>query len=495
MKRIALLLPLALMVPGLASCGSEPPTKTAGSAAQPISLTAVSYTSNTLTQETLDQLVDQVSEVSDGAVTLEPGPSVYSGAPDGSSEVIRMVREGTVDIGVVASRTFDLEGSTSLQALNAPLVIEDPAQAAAFLADDATTDMLAGLSDAGVVGLALVSDHLRQLLGYEGPLLDPESLNGMRVAARPSAAIEQLFTGLGATVDSRNGSEAEAAIKSGEVLGAETSVDRPGAFQSGANGHTSAITANLQLMVKANVIIVNPDVWDGLTTDQQSVLREASTATRTWAATQIATLADGAQLFCDQHIGDVVVAGEDQLEAWREAVAPTVAALEAANPVTKAAIARMRQIVHDNPTTDIPQPCTSLPTDQLPSVDPEGDQSVVEGEWRLLVSVENLSDAGATQQDAVNNAGTWTFSFRDDGSSEYVEPHGRICPGTFAVAGDRLSIEEDSSVGDCDGQLEFTFDRDDNLMTWKPTPEYEAQWPPIAAFVANPLQRIGDATR
>lgn len=493
MKRMSLIVPTALMMIGLAGCGSPPPTKSSA-AVQPITLNAVSYTTNTLAGDTLDRLVDEVSHVSNDAVTLTPGPGVYSGAQDGSAEVIRMVRDGTVDVGIVASRTFDLEGSTSLQALNAPLVVEDPTQAAAFLADDVTGAMLSGLSDAGVVGLALVPDQLRQPLGYDGPLLDPDSLRGTRILARPSRASEQVLTALGATADPRNGDDAEAAISAGEVQGAETSMDRPSGFQSGAEGHTSAITANVQLSIKANVIIVNPKVWSGLTTGQQSALRAASTATRTWASTQVVTLADAAQRFCDLHIGDVVVADENQLAAWGQAVAPAVAALEAEDPVTKAAIARMREMVANAPSTDLAEPCAMVPSGQLASVEPIGDQGVVEGDWRLLVSAQNLSQAGATAQDAAVNAGTWTFTFRGDGTFEYVEPHNRACPGTFSVAGDRLSMTEDSSVGDCDGQWELTFARQDDRVTFVATPDYEALWPPIVGFLANPLQRIGDAT-
>ena len=47
--------------------------------------------------------------------------------------------------------------------------------------------MLAGLDKAGVVGLALTYDQMRQPLGYDGPL-DPQELKGTRALARPSKA-------------------------------------------------------------------------------------------------------------------------------------------------------------------------------------------------------------------------------------------------------------------------------------------------------------------
>ncbi len=488
--RPAIALLLVPLLP-LTGCGSSDAPSKAGGPAKSATLTAVTYTTNALAGETMAHLVDDVAEKSDGAVHLKQGPAVDPGAQDGSADVIGMVRDGTVDVGIVASRTFDLEGATSLQALNAPMIVDSPAQAAAFLSDPATGPMLAGLDKAGVVGLALTYDQMRQPLGYNGPL-EPQKLTGTRVLARPSKASALVLSALGATADPRNGDDAASAIDDGKVVGAETSIDRPSGSQSGVNGHISAITANVQLSIKANVVIVNPKVWAGLTKDQQNGLRAAATATRNWASHQVVTLSTSARTFCDRHLGDVVIADTDQLTAWRQGVASAVSALEQADPVTAAALDRMHALVAASPSTDMPTACTSTPADQLPSVDASGDQTVVAGEWRLLASAGKLAAAGASQQDVGLNAGAWTFYLGHDGKFSYVEPRGRSCRGTFAVNGDRLSMLEDTSVGDCDGQWELTFTRAGDRMTWTPTAEFEATYPPLTGFFANPLELIGD---
>lgn len=488
--RPAMALLLVPLLP-LAGCGSSDPPSKAGGPAKTATLTAVTYTTNALAGETLARLVDDVAKESDGTVNLKQGPALDPGAQDGSADVIGMVRDGTVDVGIVAARTFDLEGATSLQALNAPLVVDSPAQAAAFLSDPATGPMLAGLDKAGVVGLTLTYDQMRQPLGYNGPL-EPQKLTGTRVLARPSKASALVLSALGATADPRNGDDAASAIDGGKVVGSETSMDRPSGSQSGVNGHTSAITANVQLSIKANVVIVNPKVWAGLTTDQQAGLRAGATATRNWASHQVVTLSTSARAFCDRHLGDVVVADTDQITAWRRAVAPAVSALEQADPVTAAALERMRSMVAASPSTDVPQPCSATPADKLPTVGASGDQTVVAGEWRLLASAGKLAAAGASQQDVGLNAGAWTFTLGRDGTFSYVEPRGRSCRGTFAVNGNRLSMVEDTSIGDCDGQWELTFTRVGDRMTWTATPEFEATYPPLTGFLANPLELIGD---
>ena len=477
----------------LVGCGVDPPAKDGG-AARTRSLSAVAYTGNSLTGETMTQLVADVSDASSGTLSLTLGQAVDAGAQDGSAEVIGMVRDGTVDLGIVAARTFDLEGATSLQALNVPLAVESPDQAARFLSDPMTGPMLDGLEQAGVVGLALTYDQMRQPLGFAGPL-HPQDLRGARVLARPSSASSAVFAALGATADLRNGEAAEDAMGRGEVVGAETSMERASGTQTGVGGETSVVTANVQLSVKANVLIVNPSVWDGLTPDQRDALREAAAATQTWASRQVVTLSSGARAFCANHVGDVVIADAAELRAWERAVAPAVADLAADDPLTAQALDRMAEIVREFPSTDLPVACSMEPASEMVSVTPNGDQSVVLGTWRLLVSADAFSDAGASAQDVALNVGTWTFVFRPDGSYEVVEPQGRSCPGTYAVAGDRLSLREDVTVGDCDGRWELTLRRDGDVMTWAATAEFEATYPPFRGFFAHPLERIGGPSR
>jgi TRAP-type C4-dicarboxylate transport system substrate-binding protein len=479
----------AVSLLALAACGTGTPPAKDGGATRPLDVVGVAYTTNSLTGETLAQLGADLTESSGGAMSIEEGPPVEAGAQDGSSDVIGMVRDGDADLGIVASRTFDLEGATSLQALNAPLVFESPAQVATFLLDPVTDRMLEGLGRAGVVGLALTYDQMRQPLGFRAPLT-PTNLDGERVLVRPSKASAMAFAALGASADPRNGDDAADAISRGDVVGAETSVDRPSGPQGESHVGVSTITANVQLSAKANVVIVNPDWWHGLTVGQQDALRAAATATRDWSTTQTVALAGAASDFCEQHYGDVAVADAAELAGWRRAVEPVVSDLAAADPVTAEALARIGEIVRAEPSTDLPSACTMVPPDDLPSVRPEGDQSVVAGQWRLLVSPEEFAAAGASPQDVANNKGVWTFTFDADGTYSYVEPHGRSCGGSFAVAGDRLSLFEDTSVGDCDGHWEVVFHRKGDQMTWTATPEWLATYPPTTGFLAHALELI-----
>lgn len=345
-----------------------------------------------------------------------------------------------------------------------------------------------------MVGLALIYQQMNQPLGFSHPVLDPRDLHGSTVLVRPNRAAESIVKALGGTPDDRNGGDAEAAISTKKVMAAIASMDRPSGFQSGPEGSTSAVTGNVQLGISANVVVVNARTWAGLTEKQQQLLRRAAEEARAWAGTQAIRLDKGAAAFCAAHIGDVVLASKAQLGHWRAAVAPVVADLSRSD-VTAAALARMAQIVAEHPAVDAPAACAAAPITTRSAPPPAGDQTVLEGQWRLEVKAEDMVATGATHADAVVNQGTWTFTFRSDGTYDYLEPHGRSCPGAYVINKNRLSMIEDKSVGDCDGRWEFTWTRNADALRLVPTPEFAAESGGDVGFFTNSLTRIGDAPR
>ena len=78
----------------------------------------------------------------------------------------------------------------------------------------------------------------------------------------------------------------------GLVTGAETS------FISAMNMPPSTATANVTLFPKVESLVVNSDVFAGLTDDQQATLRAAAEATRDWAVAAGSDDAGDAQTFC-----------------------------------------------------------------------------------------------------------------------------------------------------------------------------------------------------
>ena len=93
--------------------------------------------------------------------------------PRREPRVAELVRTGTLDAALVPARTWDLEGVTSLQALQAPFLITSEALVERVLTSALAGEMLAGLQKAGVTGLVLLPESLRHPFGFGHALRAP----------------------------------------------------------------------------------------------------------------------------------------------------------------------------------------------------------------------------------------------------------------------------------------------------------------------------------
>jgi TRAP-type C4-dicarboxylate transport system substrate-binding protein len=471
----------------VASCGTaDPPTK-AGGESPPITLTAISpigpgYPGG-------DQLAEfgrQVSQLSDGAITIDIAPPMSLGGANNEITAVEMVQQGEVDLGLVPTRIFDVVGVDSFRALQAPFLITSNELADEVLVDPIADEMLAGLDDAGLTGLTVAFDSLRQPVGVSDPFLTPADFEGIGFQTAQSETQELAFTTLGAMVTHVNGGDLEAGVLDGSIEGFENSMQVP---VKPVNG---VITGNAVVYLKANAIFAGSKVFAGLSDEQQSILRVAAEATRDWATRQHPDLANSAAAYCASGEGDVVVATRDQLVALRAAAQPAYDQLNG-DPFTNTAIGRISEIAATVPTPPVISPCTAGTTGiaDLSDVDTgpvtaAGDQTVIDGVWRMEVDLDPNADRPNAAQNATENNGTWTFTF-GDGKFTARDPNA-INSGTFAINGDRVSMVEPGGY-----RWEFTFQRTGDTMTWGywPSPDDGGQslW---EDFVKNGLQRVGD---
>lgn len=486
----------------LAACGSAAgQVTTNGAADKPVSLTGISY--SVVGRSGGDQLVkftELASALSNGTITISPGPQVDSGRPDTSAEAIAAVRENRADLAIVSARTFDTLGVTTFQALQAPYVVTSHELADKVLADPIAEKMLDGTKQLGLVGIGLAFDFLAYPASYGAPLLGPDDYRGKSFQVRPSKANEQLVAALGATSDLSNGQDLEKAVAAEKVAGGWGYFDGPAQPVGGMT-----FTANEPAFARANVIVVNEKVFAGLSATQQQSLRDAAAQTRDWMATRHTNPVVAAASYCSIGAGAIVLATDAQLQATKAASLGVVAALEK-EPVTAQVLTRIRELAAGLPVPPAPSPCSpsASGTSTIPVLKPKGDQGALDGVWRLVVDAQDLVDAGASQLDASNNEGTWTWTF-DNGTYTYVEPRGRRCSASYTITGTRfLAIGYEPG---CDLVFPLVYTRSGDTLRMKPDPEAPTglpvgkdsdQYTPdppgfSAAFLTNPLVRVGDA--
>lgn len=270
MRRTTIALTAAIVL-AASGCGSDSPTK-AGGDSPPLELTAIATAGPGFPGG--DQLSDfarRISDLSDGNITITV---LAANSSPQERETVEFVQAGHADIGLVPARIFDTMGVTSLRALQAPFLIDRNAVADAVLADPVADDMLAGLDPAGLTGLALTFDSLRQPIGLPEPLLEPADFDGKVVSVLAGDTQQATYQAFGATITDAVDAELTVGVHEGKILG------RDGAVQVPPGGSLGPATGNAILGLKANVIFVDSKKYDGLTSTQQDVLRQAAQETR-----------------------------------------------------------------------------------------------------------------------------------------------------------------------------------------------------------------------
>jgi TRAP-type C4-dicarboxylate transport system substrate-binding protein len=284
-------------------------------------------------QPAIDAFVEQVDRLSDGSIAIEPlygaGHATSAG---GEAGVASLLRRGEADLALIGSRAWDLTGATSLQALQAPFLITDDALAEAVATSDIAERALAGLSDAGVVGLSLWPEDLRHpfALGGHAPFLSPGDFEGAMIVVQPSVLSYSLITKLGASLYDDDSLELDAA--EGRLHGAESGL---------LQGHTlpgpPTATGDVTFFPKFQMIAASAGMFDALTDEQQAILRDAALETQRVAIETRTSEADAAAAWCDAG-GTIVLAGEAAVAAFEAAAEPIYRVMER-DPLNAALIA------------------------------------------------------------------------------------------------------------------------------------------------------------
>ena len=148
----------------------------------------------------LEYFGNQVAKLSGGKLRIRV---IYDAAgherPDVEAQVARKVRDGSFDLGWIGAAAWDELGATSFQALHAPFLVTDDVLLDRVATGPLAGSMLSGLRDAGVQGLAVVPESLRNPVGLRQPLVSLGSFRGTRLIVTPSRATDAALRALGAT--------------------------------------------------------------------------------------------------------------------------------------------------------------------------------------------------------------------------------------------------------------------------------------------------------
>ena len=348
----------------------------------------------------LMHFVDEVAALSDGAITIEPVFKAATGDdPDSEPKLADMVIDGGLDLGLVATRVWDLKGVNSLQALNAPFLVTSDELVHTVIASDALRDeLLSGLPDIGVRGIDLFPEALRHPFGFNGALGGVEDYAGKVMRVPDSAAVAAIFESFGATTD---GGLADSATQ----VGAESAYE----FTPGGTA-----TGNVTFTAKINALVANDEVYQSLTEDQRSLLAQAAVATREWASEGYQTDAEAAATFCNEG-GLIEAATPEQVEGLEKAAATVTDSLSE-DELTKSIIDEIAALKAELG----PQPAPVVTCDGLVAA-PDAAASTLNGVYEVTISQDEYRAAGEKDEVEIpKNSGLWTWTF-EDGRARFTQ--------------------------------------------------------------------------
>ena len=429
----------------LAACSGGSEGDKAGGDAAPVTLRMVTVEDKGAPYaDGVAEFARQVEDLSAGSVRIDivwNGAVEYFGAfgPGADQKVAGLVQNGELDLALIPARAWDELGVTSLQALQAPFLVSSEDLVEQVVQSELAGELLAGLDQAGVVGLALLPEGLRHPVGFGHPLLRLEDFSGATIRSLPSNVSHRLLEALGAKPVDIWGDAFDVAAENGEIDGAESGFAWGGTMPS-----PSTFTANITLYPKVNALVANEDAFGRLSDEHQGILREAAAKAVRYVVQNAPTEADRAAVYC-RNGGAIAFAAEADVAALEQAARPVYEVLEA-DPQTKELIEQIRAMKAQATSAGDAISARADPASSgAPPTTTQSLRSSPRASTAPILPPEYLIEKGMDSQTAYDLGGIVTLTIKDGRWRGHTQSalNPPDCGGTYSVEAGRFSLRDD----------------------------------------------------
>ncbi|OSP54224.1 TRAP transporter substrate-binding protein [Pseudoruegeria sp. SK021] len=217
------------------------------------------------------QFAENVAERTNGDIVVELFPANQLGSPP---EQLEQTVLGALDMNLPTQGGLD-KYEKAFGTVMTPFAFDSYEQAHQVL-DGPFQDWAAPkLEEQGLVMLSNWEYGFRNITNNVRPILTPEDVNGLKLRTPPELQIVAAMEGLGASTTQIAFTELPNALNQGVVDGQENPIGVIYHFKLNEFQENLALTRHVY---NSMVHVINKDVWDGLTDEQQTILREESQA-------------------------------------------------------------------------------------------------------------------------------------------------------------------------------------------------------------------------
>jgi TRAP-type C4-dicarboxylate transport system substrate-binding protein len=381
--------------------------------------------------------IDEVQRRSGGSLRIQVTNGWRDQQVDYDKGTIADVQAGKVQLAKVAARAYDTVGVTSFQPLLAPFLIDNNTLQRRVLESQLANQMLAGTSQLGLVGLAVLPTSLRKPLGLTRPLVTAKDYRGGRIGVREGEVAKATFTALGATPVGY--------VPGGPLGGLDGAELDLGVIRGNDDARQArGVTANVTFWPKPVTVVVNQKVFGSLTASQQAALRGAGSAV-------VSRQLDFLQGLSSEDRGSLckrgfrfLYASKQDLAGLRRAVQPVYDQLER-NPRTRSFLQEIQAMKRETPAAATPDSPRCSPSSS--AAGPASQQATgLDGVYRTSFTKQQLATSPLLGDAAELNDGNW-------GEFTLTLDHGRFTldqkndvqsgseSGTYTVDGNAVVVQ------------------------------------------------------
>lgn len=218
-------------------------------------------------------MADYLEAASDGRIVME----VYPGGQLGDERsTIEQVQLGVLDI-VRTSTSPVGEFYTPMGVYSLPYIFRGETHMWKVVNGPIGRELLDGLSEAGLRGLAYYDSGSRNFYTTEVPIRSVADLDGLRFRTQQSQVVLDMMEALGAEPVPMAFEEVYSSLQTGVIDGAENNFPSYGPFGVSHFEVAPYFTADGHARVP-EVVMVSEQVWQGLAPEDQALIREAALA-------------------------------------------------------------------------------------------------------------------------------------------------------------------------------------------------------------------------
>lgn len=260
----------------------------------------------------MTDMAEKVKERTDGKVTIEIFPLSQLGAERELTEALTL---GTVDMAISSTAPI-ANFYPQIGIVDMPFLFESRDHAYKVLDGEIGQELLKGLEDIGIIGLAWAENGFRHITNAKHPVEKPEDLKGLKIRTQENPIHIDAFTALGAQPTPMAWTEALTALQNGTVDAQENPIVVVDTYKlHDAKQKYMTLTGHLY---SPAVIMISKATWDKLPEEIQQIINEEAKAAAQYER-ELSTKADEDSLVKVKENGIEVIEQVD-VTPFREAI-------------------------------------------------------------------------------------------------------------------------------------------------------------------------------